>query len=154
MNVTNCTRARVSVTELREGAKTYGDMLILHVSQALEDTTTDSVAQVLGGRFRVDVPEIHSPVQPLSTRKALEGIGGEGNVRGHGRGGKGISAHASLNGSEGRGRLSDERLGRGGLSCLCSSLLRLGDIRASVLAIVDAFASPCRLGGKGVHDLS
>ena len=44
---------------------TYRDVLILHVSDALQHPSPDSIAQVLGGSLRVNVPEVNGPVQRL-----------------------------------------------------------------------------------------
>ena len=40
---------------------TYRDVLILHVSDALQHPSPDSIAQVLGGSLRVNVPEVNGP---------------------------------------------------------------------------------------------
>ena len=47
--------------------ETYRDVLVLHIAKALEDTTTDGVAKVLGRRLRVDVTKVDSAVQTSRT---------------------------------------------------------------------------------------
>lgn len=41
-------------------------MLVLHVANALQDTAPDRVAEILGGRLRVDVTQIYGAVQALA----------------------------------------------------------------------------------------
>lgn len=45
--------------------KTHRDVLVRHVSQTLENTSADCVAQVFGRRLRVNVAKVNSPVQAL-----------------------------------------------------------------------------------------
>ena len=75
---------------------TYRDVFILHVPDALQHSSPDSIAQVLGGGLGVDVPEVNGPIQRLvsvQTTKAVHAIHAvhpselrsERQVRGHGR---------------------------------------------------------------------
>lgn len=123
-------------------------MLILHISDALKNATTNSVAQIFGGSLRVDVAEIDSSVQALNTTT---------HAITHHVDTKPGCTHVSSEWREGGGLahrgLSDERLGGSGLCLLGSNLLRLGNIRASIFAKVDPLACPCGFSGKCVHDL-
>ena len=141
--------------------KAYRNVLILHVPDALQYTTPDSVTQVLGGGLGVDVPKVNCPVQRLVSVQATKAVhpvhpvhpihtskvGGEGQVGGHGR----PEVALTLDGREGSVR--DERLGRSCLRSLCGGLLRLGNVGASIFAIVDALPRPRRLSRESVHDL-
>ena len=130
-------------------------MLILHVPDALQHTSPDGIAQVLSGSLGVDVPEIDRPVQrliPIQTTKAVHTIHApevrsERQVGRHGR------PKVALGGDGREGSLSNEGLGCGGLSSLCSGLLRPGNISASILAIVDALPCPGGLRRESVDDL-
>lgn len=127
-------------------------MLILHVTQALENTASDGVAEILSGGLGMDVAKVDGAVETLSAGKALKGVGGgEGHVGSQGRCSE--VAGVGVDRSESSGRLSNERLRRGSLSGLSSSLLRLRDVRATVLTVVDTLALPCWLGRKGVDNL-
>jgi len=103
----------------------------------------------------VDVPEVNGSVQRLVSiqpAKAVHAVHAsevrsKRQVRGHGRPEIALVLHGRER------RLSDERLGCGGLSSLCSGLLRLGNVGASVLAIVDTLPCPRGLGGERVDDL-
>lgn len=46
--------------------KTYGNVFVLHVPDALKNTPTDCVAQVFGGCLRVDIAKIDSAVHSLN----------------------------------------------------------------------------------------
>ena len=128
-------------------------MSILHVPDALQRTSPDRIAQVLGDGLGVDVAKIDCPVQRLVSVQAAEAIHtvhtvhavhpirssevrGEGQVGGRWR----PKVALTLEGRE--GSLSDKGLGCSGLGGLCSGLLRLGDIDASILAVVDALPRP------------
>ena len=52
-----------------------------------------------------------------------------------------------------RSGLCHKGLSRHSLSRLCSRLLRLGNVRATVLAVVNTLPSPCGFGRQGVHNL-
>ena len=145
-------------------------MLILHIPDALQHTSPDSVAQVLSGGFWVDVPEVNRPVQRLVSAQAAKAVHAihaihpvhpvhpvhaihpsefrsERQVGGHGR----PEVALILHGRE--GSLSDEGLGRSGLCGLCGGLLRLGNVCASILAVVDALPCPGGLCRESVDDL-
>jgi hypothetical protein len=49
--------------------------------------------------------------------------------------------------------LCHKGLSRHGLGRLCSRLLGLGNVGATVLAVVDTLPSPCGFGWQGVHNL-
>lgn len=114
-------------------------MLVLHVANALENTSTNGVAQIFSGRLRMDITQIHGTVEAR-----LGHVRGERHVRRERR---------RLHWRELSIRLCNERLSGCCLSGLSSSLLRLGDVRATVLPIVDALASPGRLSGESRDDL-
>ena len=129
----------------------YRDMLILHVltlhvPDVLQHTSPDRIAQVLGGGLGVGVAKVDRPFQRLVPVQATKARG-EGQVGNHRR----PEVALTLDGQE--GGLSDEGLGCSGLNGLCSGLLRLGDICASVLALVDAFPCPVGLCGECVDNL-
>ena len=67
-----------------ESEKTYSNVLILHIPQALQDTSTNSIAQILSGRFGMNISKINSSVQALGTSETLKGISREGHIRSHG----------------------------------------------------------------------
>jgi hypothetical protein len=121
-------------------------MLVLHVPNALQDTSTDGIAQILSRRLWMDVPKIHRPVQTL---RASHSIAREGRVGCERRACK----RTWLSDWGQCRRLCDERLGRGGLSSLSSCLLGLGNVRTAIFTVIDALASPCRFCGKGVDNL-
>lgn len=50
--------------------------------------------------------------------------------------------------------MRDKGLGGSSLSSVGGGLLRLRNVGAAVLAVVDALSSPCRLSGESVDDLS
>lgn len=137
-------------------------MLVLHVPDTLKDASSDGVAQVLRRRLRVDVTQVDGPVQSLGTNagtlKTVQAVGRErGRVgaerREAGRvGSTETSGGAGLDGRE-RG-LGDEGLGGSSLGSVGGSLLRLRDIGAAVLAVVNALSSPGGLSGEGIYDLS
>jgi hypothetical protein len=129
-------------------------MLVLHVPNALQNTASDCIAQIFRRRLRVDVTQVHSPVQPLGanasshtshTSHAPHRIGRIGrewrewNAR---------SLHWRM-----LHRLRNERLRSGSLRRLRRRLLRLGDVRAAILAIIDALAGPCWLSREGCDNL-
>ena len=144
-----------SARVIKDKGKTYCNVLILHVPDALQDTSSDSIAQVLGGSLGVDVPEIDRPVQRLisiQTTKAVHAIHApevrsERQVGCHGR------PEVALGGDGREGSLSDEGLGGGGLSSLCSGLLGPGNVSAPILAIVDTLPCPGGLCRESVDDL-
>jgi hypothetical protein len=139
----------------KDKGKTYRNVLILHVPDALQHASPDGITQVLSGGLGVNVPEIDRPVQRLvsvQTAKAVHAIHApevrsERQVGGHGR------PEAALGGDGREGSLSNKGLGRGSLSSLCSGLLRLGDVGASILAIVDTLPCPGGLCRESVDDL-
>ena len=49
------------VQGMENKGNTYRDVLILHVPDALQHPSPDSIAQVLGGSLRVNVPEVNGP---------------------------------------------------------------------------------------------
>jgi hypothetical protein len=55
-------------------------MLVLHVPNALQDTATDGIAQILSRRLRMDVSKVHSPIQALRAGHALHSIARERGV--------------------------------------------------------------------------
>lgn len=81
------------IQTVKTEGRTYCNMLILHVPDALQHTSPDGITQVLGGGLGVDVPEIDRPVQRLvsvQTTKAAHTIHAseirsERQVGGHGR---------------------------------------------------------------------
>jgi hypothetical protein len=44
---------------------THSDMFVLHVSQALKNTATNSITKVLGRSLGVNITKVHSPIQAL-----------------------------------------------------------------------------------------
>jgi hypothetical protein len=146
---------------VRDKGRTYCNMLILHVPDALQHTSPDGIAQVLSGGLGVNVPEVDRPVQRLVSAQSAEAVHAvhpvhaihaskvrsERQVGGHGR----PEVALVLHGRE--GCLSDERLGCGGLGSLCSGLLRLGDVGAPILAIIDALSCPGGLGRESIDNL-
>lgn len=104
----------------------------------------------------MDVPEIDRPVQGLVSVQAAHAIHAahtsevrsKRQVGGHGR------PEVALTVVHGReGSLGNERLGCGSLSSLSSGLLRLGDVSASILAIVDSLPCPRGLRRECIDDL-
>ena len=145
-------------SRIKDEGRTYRNMLILHVPDALQHTSPDGVAQVLGGGLGVDVAEVDGPVQRLVSVQATEAvhtvhtihsseIRREGQVGGHRR----PEVALTLEGRE--GSLSDEGLGCGCLSGLCSGLLRLWNVGASILAVVDALPCPRRFRRERIDNL-
>jgi len=60
--------------------RTHSNVLVLHVSNALQDTSTNGITQILSRRLRMDVPEVHCPVQALRTCHTLHSIARERRV--------------------------------------------------------------------------
>ena len=155
--MTNYNRRQEGHKQSKTG-RTYCNVFILHVPNALQHTSPNSIAQILSGGLRVDVPKIDRPVQRLVSVQAAKVVHGvhaihaselrsERQVGGHGR----PEITLALDGRE--GSLSDEGLGSSSLSSLGSGLLGLGDISASILAIVDALSCPGRLCRESVDNL-
>jgi hypothetical protein len=117
-------------------------VLVLHVANALEDAAADRVAQVLGRRLRVDIAEVHGAVHGLAPGR----VNTEGRERAE-RARERVCARRRDRG------LRHKRLRGRNLGGLCGGLLALRDVRASVLAVVDALAGPLRLRRERVHDL-
>ena len=130
-------------------------MLILHVPDTLQHTSPDGIAQIFGSGLGVDVPEIDRPVQglvPIHAAKAVHAahaskIRSERQIGGHGRPEVALTMHGR------EGSLGNERLGCGSLSGLSGGLLRLGDVSASILAIVDTLPCPGGLRRECIDDL-
>lgn len=142
-------------------------MLILHISDALKNSTPNCITQVLRGRLWVDIPEIHGSVDTLHAlhttahshashsgsrcHSLLKRISStKGCVRSKRRRDtvslvirvRGLGRSSGCCSCSGGGGLSHERLSSGGLSLLSSSLLRFGNIRATIFTIVDSFTCP------------
>ncbi len=49
---------------------TYSNMLLWHISDALQHTTPNSITQILRRRLRVNVTQINSSVHSLGGRKS------------------------------------------------------------------------------------
>lgn len=139
--------------------ETHGNVLVLHVPNALQHAATDGIAQVLRRRLRVDVTQVDGPVQALgagetSARKTSQAVGECRRVRAKRREAGGVGrerGRVRLNGR--KCGLRNEGLSGGGLGSVSCCLLRLGHVGASILAIVDTLASPGGLGRERVHDL-
>lgn len=119
-------------------------MLVLHISDALKDSPPNGIANVLGSSLGVDIAEIDRPVHLLS--------GGGGSSYSEGRARWRIEAlcrEPSAHGSERHRR--EVGVDGGELALL---LLRLGNVRAAVLAVVDALARPLRFSWERSDDLS
>jgi len=87
---------------------------------------------------------------PIRTPRNTESFRRERRVRGK----RPKAANIGVDGAERhRSRLCDKGLSRDSLGGLGSSLLRLGNIRATILAIVDPLSSPRGFCGKCVDDL-
>src|SRR5258708_3759527 len=126
---------------------THGYMLVLHVPYALQHTTANSIAQILRCCLRMNVAEIDGPIRGPGDTEPLRC---EGRVRAK----RPEAANTGVDGAESRrSRLCDKGLSRDGLGCLCGSLLRLGDVRATVFSIVDPLSGPCGFCGECVHNL-
>jgi hypothetical protein len=127
--------------------ETHRDVFILHIPYALEHATSDAIAQVLRCRLWVNVTEVYGPICASGNR---ESIGGERRIRSE-------RPEAPNRGIDGTKRSSSglchKGLSRHSLGRLCSRLLRLGDVRTAVLAIVDTLPSPCGFGWQRVHNL-
>lgn len=124
-------------------------MLVLHIANALQDTTPDGVAQVLSGSLRVNIAQVDCAVEGLRRRHSTETVGREGHIwRQRRREARPISLERGE-----RGRLCYERLSGSSLRGLRCGLLRLGDVGTAVLAVVDALARPSRLRRQRVDDL-
>lgn len=135
---------------MREFA-TYSNVLVLHIPQTLKNTSSDSVAKVFGCRLWVDVAQVYRAVEALST-EVVERVGREWQIRRERRRSE-LTHGVRVDGRQGSGRLSDKGLSGRSLCSLSSSLLRLGDIGASVLAVVDALACPGWLSWESVDNL-
>jgi hypothetical protein len=128
-------------------------MLVLHVPNALQHAAADGIAQVLGCRLGVDIAQVDRPVHSLNTAHAVCHITGIHHVNGVKR-----SASVLCERREGcllrrHCLLSNKGLSSSGLGLLSGRLLRLRDISAPVLAIIDALASPGRFRRQSVNDL-
>lgn len=153
--MTNCDRCQKVLKQSKIRGGTYCNVLVLHVPDALQHASPDGIAQVLGGGLGVDVTKIDGPVQCLVSVQATEAVHtahaselrSERQVGGHRR----PEVALAVDGRE--GSLSNEGLGCGGLSSLCGSLLRLGNVSTSILAIIDAFACPGGLRRESVDHL-
>lgn len=135
------------VKEERE--RTYSDMLILHIPNALKHPSPDRITQILRRRLGMNIPEVNRPIKSLHARRlrtrarrrvrrewgerAREGVRRRGRKRACG--------------------LGDERLRSGNLGGLGGGLLRLGNVGAPVLAVIDPLACPRGFGGERVDDL-
>lgn len=125
-------------------------MLVLHVPDALKHPSPDSITQILRRGLRVDVPQIHRAVEALHTPlTASTDTGGRVWCEGRERARKGVRRR----GRQRTRRLCNKRLRSGDLSRLRRGLLRLGDVRTAVLAVVDALTCPRGLGRECVHNL-
>ena len=123
-------------------------MLVLHVADALQDTSTNGIAQVVRGCFRVDVPKVDRAVEAASARAHATCCSSH---KGH-RGGRGIRAFVGRERSEKTRGCMRERVGGdldGGLGSRCC----LRHESAAVLAIIDTFTGPSGFRGKGIDNL-
>lgn len=94
-------------------------MLVLHVSNALQYTSPNSITQILRRRLRMNIPQIHRPVHPLhSIRSRAHTI--NRCVRALGE--RAERRKRILRG-QGRGGLGNERLRGGSLGLLGGGLL-------------------------------
>ena len=123
-------------------------MLVLHIADALQDTPTNCITQVLSGCFRVDVPEVDGTVEATSARAHAPC---RRSHKGHRRG-WGIRAVVGGERIEKtRGSLR-ERVGSdldSGLSSRC----RLRHESAAVFAIIDTFTGPSWFRGQCIDNL-
>lgn len=143
--------AHARIIQLPDGRvtceSTYGNMLVLHVTYALQHTTANRIAQILRCCLWVNVSEVHGPVRSPSDTERLRC---EGRVRAKCP----EAANTGVNGTERRhSRLCDKGLSRDSLGGLCGGLLRLGDVRTTVFSIVDPLSGPRGFCGKCVDNL-
>ena len=123
-------------------------MLVLHVPNALQNTPTDGIAQILSCSLWVNVPKIHRPIQTLGASHTLHSVGREWREGGKWR------ACVSTRWYWREARcLRNQGLSRCGLRGLCSCLLGFRNVRTAVLTVIDALASPCRFRGQSVDNL-
>ena len=122
-------------------------MFVLHIPYALQHAAADCITQILCCCLWMNVAEVDGPVSSPGDTEPLR-------CKGRIRAKSPEAANTSVDGTERcRSRLCDKRLGRNSLGCLCCSLLRLGDVRATVFAIVDPLSGPRGFRGERVHNL-
>lgn len=110
-----------------------GNVLVLDVTDLLQDATADGVTDLLQSGLRVNVTQVNSAVSGLNLSRV------------HANSSEGV-AEANVAGSSG-GHSS-----RGHVMLLLLVLV-LGYVSASVLTIVDSSSSPGRLSSEGLNDL-
>ena len=125
---------------------THGYMLVLHVPYALQHAAANCITQVLCCCFWMNVAKVDGPV-------CSPGDTGTLRCKGRVRAKSPKAANIGVDGTERCRRLCDKRLGRDSLGRLCSCLLRLGYVRATVFAIVDPLSGPRGFCGERVHHL-
>ena len=123
-------------------------MLVLHIADALQDTPTNGITQVLSGCFRMDVSEVDGTVEATSTRTHATC---SRSHKGHRRS-WGIRVVVGRERIEKAGGSLGERVSSdldGGLSSRC----RLRHESAAVLAIIDTFTGPSGFRGQCIDNL-
>lgn len=109
--------------------------------------------RVRGSGAAVPVPALPAAAAAPTETSAVE-VGAAAEAPGVGRGGaEGREGRGGVRGEGGGEGGLEEGLRGGGLRLVRGGLLRFGDVRAAVFAVVDAFAGPRGVGGERVDDL-
>ena len=58
-----------------EVIETYSNMFILHIPNALQHPTADSIAEIFSCCLRMDVTQVHRPIHALKALNAVHTIG-------------------------------------------------------------------------------
>lgn len=140
-------------------------MLVVHVTDALKDTTANGVAKVLDVGFGMNVAQIDGAVhvrRSISSHSHShahrEARAGWGSVSGEtGVGNSGVDAQVAEGGrcrrAHGEGLVGQGAEGGKSIVHLETGVLVLGNVCAAILAVVDALAGPRRLGRKSSNNL-
>jgi hypothetical protein len=131
---------KIEVVSFRVDESNEADMLVRDVPNVMKETTTNNVADLFDGSLRVDVPKVHCSVTQVVDSSSRRRDSGSS----YGLLSKRIGDHIAVGTVQNMGVSgSDAKVLRSVL------LLGLGNVCASVLAIVDAPGSlPLGLLGK------